>query len=117
MNSGSLLKDDKVIERLKLDVGEDVLPVLMQAFKGEIASSTDTLNKSLARSDFALFETTAHALKSAAASFGALRLSDICREMEMAAKGGSPGDLLEGLLETFRSVAEQTNETFGFKSE
>lgn len=114
MNSRSPLKDQAVIERLKLDVGEDVLPMLEQAFKGEIETSAVTLQKSLAVSDLALFETTAHALKSAAASFGAMQMSDVCREMELAAKESAPADQLQELFDTFGAVAAQTNKAFGF---
>lgn len=114
MNNASPLKDETVIDRLKLDVGEDVLPLLEQAFKGEIETSTHTLQKSLAQSDLALFETTAHALKSAAASFGAMQLSDICREMEFAAKDSKPIGHLEELLKNFGAIAAKTNQAFGF---
>lgn len=114
MNSGAPLKDETVIDRLRLDVGEEVLPMLQQAFKGEIETSADTLEKSLAASDLALFETTAHALKSAAASFGAIQLSDICRELEMSAKAKASKEQLTPLLENFGSVVIQTNKAYGF---
>ncbi|MBO6504226.1 MAG: Hpt domain-containing protein [Kordiimonadaceae bacterium] len=114
MNSDTPYKDDTVIERLKQDVGEEVLPMLEQAFKGEIETSADTLKRSLAASDLALFETTAHALKSAAASFGAMQLSDICRELEMSAKDNASEDRLTLLLKNFGAVVKQTNKAFGF---
>lgn len=114
MNSAAPLKDETVIDRLRLDVGEEVLPMLEQAFKGEIETSADTLKRSLAASDLALFETTAHALKSAAASFGAMQLSDICRELEMSAKDNASEERLALLLEHFGAVVNQTNKAFGF---
>ena len=114
MISEARLKDDAVVQQLSQDVGEDVFPALTQAFKEEIEGCTTTLRKSLAEADLALFETTAHALKSAAASVGALRLSDICRELEAAARDNVTQDALKNLLDDYLRVVEQTNEAFGF---
>ena len=114
MISDAPLKDDAVVQQLSQDVGEDVFPVLKQAFKEEVEGCTTTLRKTLAEVDLALFETTAHALKSAAASVGAMRLSDICRELEAASRDNASQDTLKNLLDDYLRVVEQTNQAFGF---
>lgn len=83
------LLDKAVIEMRRGEVG-DVLPRLLDALRGEIASRMTTLRPAFEAGDPHTVEVQAHALKSAARSFGAMQLGELCAQMELAAKTGRP---------------------------
>lgn len=102
------LRDPGALTQLQADVGEDAIPMLMTAFVKELSTSSSSIHTSFADNNLDLLETTAHALKSAAASFGAMALSDVCRSIEMAARGRDDKPVIAALLDTFDAVMEQT---------
>lgn len=112
MTQGMPIKDDAVLAQLARDVGEDALPMLMQALAKELIQSAETIHRSLVSADCALLETTAHALKSATASFGALRLSDVCKSIEFAARDGSAADDLASLVVQMDGVIVETRKAY-----
>lgn len=107
------IKQLSVLDQLVTDVGHDTLPILLSAFSREIGVSAQTIGQSFEAGDMALLETTAHALKSAASSFGALRLSEICREIEFAARDQQTQHL-SALLDRLPYVIEQTRDAYNF---
>ncbi len=106
------IKDDAVLAQLARDVGDDALPVLMKALAKELTQSAETIHKSLGSADYALLETTAHALKSATASFGALRLSEVCKSIEFAARDGSAADHLAALVAQLDCAIAEAREAY-----
>ncbi len=113
MTSELPLRDPETLEQLVSDVGAETMPILMSAFGKELSSSAEVIHDSFERRDLALLETTAHALKSATASFGALRLSDVCKTIEFAARDGSDPDCLQPLLEQMDGLISKTREVYG----
>lgn len=113
MNSELPLSDPDTLAQLTRDVGEEAMPVLMAAFDKELSSSADVIHDSFQRRDLALLETTAHALKSATASFGALRLSEVCKAIEFAARDGVDQSSLPPLLRQMDDLILETRMAYG----
>lgn len=107
-----LLLDTNVLDRLKADVGDESATFLINSLKTEIASNAEALEKFLAENDLEQLEIQAHALKSAARSFGALRLGEACYTLETGAKSGATHEVLEGNMTQFKDICAQTLEAF-----
>ena len=112
--SEALLKDDRVLVQLAHDVGEETVPILLASFQKEILTSRQTIRDCLDTGDFALMETTAHAFKSVSASFGALRLSEACLAIELAAKERANAQQLKTLVDGLEPVVNATVDVFDF---
>lgn len=112
MAESILIMDDAVLAQLRADVGDDAMPMLFDAFGREITKSIATIRTACDAGNLALVETTAHALKSAAASFGALQLRDVCRSIEFGVRENCGPDDLVAMLEKLDGVAGQTRTAF-----
>ena len=108
---GSLLPlvDKPVLDRLTADVGEESAAFLLTSLKKEIQKSGSELAAFAAGGDYQQLEVQAHALKSAARSFGALRLGEACQALEQAAKNKSDP---ERLLSQFEAISQETLQAF-----
>jgi len=104
--------DVAVLDVLKVDVGAESLPVLVNSLISEIRSGEARLVEYLNIDDAALLENQAHALKSATLSFGAVKLGDICLRLEDCAKGILNKREAEGLMDEFKKAASQTITAF-----
>lgn len=113
MNNELPLRDADTLAQLTHDVGEEAMPVLMAAFGKELSSSAGVIHDSFQCGDLALLETTAHALKSATASFGALHLSEVCKAIEFAARDGVDQSLLSPLLQQMDGLISETRKAYG----
>ena len=107
--------DAAVYGQLRADVGADAMPVLMEALQRELYTSSATIVSTLESGDLALLETTAHALKSSAASFGAMRLSAVCLKLESAARDRKDQSEIEQLLPALDFAVKEASALFGFK--
>lgn len=101
------LLDQAVYDRMVADVGAETAKMLLESLKGEIKNSRDKLEAYLSDKDIALFENQAHALKSAARSFGAMQLGESCLSLEMAAKDKALGRMIDLMVE-FRVTVSAT---------
>lgn len=108
------LLDTSVIDRLSLDVGADTTKMLLESLKNEIEQSGQKIMDHLSNKDCRLLEIQAHALKSAARSFGALQLGESCLALEEAARA-SDFQTLERLIKDFKNISAATLHEYGFK--
>ncbi|HEX5451765.1 MAG TPA: Hpt domain-containing protein [Candidatus Limnocylindrales bacterium] len=89
------LVDVGVLDALRESVGDDEEFVrdLVQTYVAEASDHLDALAEAVGRGDAAAMVRPAHTLKSSSASVGAMRLSDVCREIEAVSREGQ----MEGL--------------------
>ncbi|GAB4430278.1 MAG: hypothetical protein Kow002_18730 [Anaerolineales bacterium] len=90
-------------------VGEAYVLEMVDAFLDEGKHFLDDLNSALNTSDVDRFRRAAHSLKSNAATFGALHLSGLAKELEEIARDGQlegSGGKLESISSAF-GQAEQ----------
>lgn len=114
MSAKPPILDPSVIGQLRSDVGADAMPVLMDALRREFSTSIVTIRSSFENEDYALLETTAHALKSSSASFGALRLSQACLRLEEAAHVRAEKAELKTLISAMEHAIVEVSPLFGF---
>ena len=111
MGGQTPLLDKPVLDRLAAEVGEESAAFLLDSLKKEIRNSGCELLQHASSGDLEQLEIQAHALKSAARSFGAMRLGEACQAIEFAAKGNGVPEI-DGLLNQFQLVSEETLEAF-----
>jgi HPt (histidine-containing phosphotransfer) domain-containing protein len=94
---------------LKETTGADFIGELIEAFLEDAPNLIAQLHTALASQDADSFRRAAHSMKSNAATFGAMELSALCKELETFGrdKNLQIGNRLEMLEESFRQVAEQ----------
>jgi len=99
----------KTLRALEAEVGAAVLPVLVSSLCEEIQTSRENFKTYFSKEAWQSLEVEAHALKSAALSFGAERLSQACRELEFTAKSqiqsGTKHDDIRKLISSFETHA------------
>ena len=94
--------DREIFQGLREAVGEDFIGELVEAFLEEGAQFVAALEEGLADHDINLFRRAAHSLKSNAATFGAMKLSRLSKELEEVARQGQ----LEGVAEKLGPIFE-----------
>lgn len=102
--------DRSVLQALKASVGEDYIGVMLETFLEETSQLMTDLQKSLSENDAEAFRRAAHSMKSNAATFGATRLSELAKELEVIARAGTlseVGDRLGVLEEALKSASEE----------
>jgi HPt (histidine-containing phosphotransfer) domain-containing protein len=114
MQAHNSVLDNAALARLKADVGDKTANILLQSLRQEIDDAVLDIEAGVAKRDWCAVETKAHALKSAAATFGAQRLSMVCRDIEMAAKTGTNGAVSDKLTSEFVAVVAATCTAFGW---
>ena len=104
--------DLNTFNTLKESTGADFIPELIDAFIEDAYDQLEQLKTALASNDAETFRRAAHSLKSNAATFGAMELSALARELEMMGrdKNLEAGTRLEVLREAFEKVKNQLNE-------
>ena len=107
-----VLIDRGVLDQLLADVGAENAEAVVDAFLQELAMQTIALEGAADRSDLNAMAQAAHRLKSSAASFGAIRLSQVVASIEQAARTGQPKAALEP-IGTFRELAKASQEAMG----
>jgi len=82
--------DAAVIAELRAATGDDdaFIAELIESYLAEGQANVDSLSAAAAQSDLAVFTRAAHTLKSTSATIGAMRLSELCRGLEEAARSG-----------------------------
>jgi HPt (histidine-containing phosphotransfer) domain-containing protein len=94
--------DLAAIENLREMVGGDetFLAELIDTFIGEAPQMLADMRQSVEEGDAELLQRAAHSFKSNSAEFGAMALSDLCRELEKMGKNGK----LEGVTEKINRI-------------
>jgi CheY-like chemotaxis protein/HPt (histidine-containing phosphotransfer) domain-containing protein len=98
--------DRATLEQLRVTMGDGFLDELLPTFMEDSQDLVRTMRRALGERDVDVFRRAAHSLKSNAASFGAVTLSTMARDLEALAKSGN----LDGAaprLERLTSECEQ----------
>jgi HPt (histidine-containing phosphotransfer) domain-containing protein len=97
------------LERLVESMGDPAFVAeLLDTFATDGRAMVDDLDEAIGRGDAETARRMAHTLKSNAATFGAISLSDVCRELEAVTKTGRL-EGAAGLAETVRLEYERAN--------
>lgn len=104
--------DKDVLDRLREDVGSEPASFLIDSLKTEIASGAEALEEFFQKNDLKQLEIQAHALKSAARSFGAMQLGEVCFTIEMGVKKGITRAELGTYLADFKTICKETLEAY-----
>ena len=99
-----------IFDALEESVGGEFIIVIVDAFLEETSQLMEALKKSLSTGDADAFRRAAHSMKSNAATFGAMQLSEQARELEAMARAekmSEIGSRLEVLEEAVRSAIEE----------
>ncbi|MCQ3937712.1 MAG: histidine kinase [Chloroflexi bacterium] len=104
--------DLNVFNELKNTAGEDFIGELIRAFLDDAPLQIAQMKTALANGDAESFRRAAHTLKSNAATFGAVELTALARELERLGRENNleMGNRLEVLQEAFENVKRQLNE-------
>ena len=98
--------DEAVIGRLASSLGEQgraSVAALIETFLGHVPDQIATLSTASERGEADALRREAHTLKSNAATFGGLRLTELCRELEAVAKAGA----LDGATDLLDRIATE----------
>lgn len=78
---------DAIVEMIGVDDPEVVLD-LIDTFLADSQRQIDEMHRSMAAGDIKTLHRAAHSMKSSSATFGAMRLSRLCQQLEQTAKDG-----------------------------
>jgi HPt (histidine-containing phosphotransfer) domain-containing protein len=92
--SGSVI-DKATLDNLVAATDEEFVAELIETFLEDSPELIGQLKKSYNENDPPTFQRAAHTLKSNGASFGAMRLSELAKELEMMGKSGDISQSLE----------------------
>ena len=84
------------------EVLEDELASLVEEFIQDSSDKIEELKEHAKNNDAEKIFSTAHSLKSSSANLGALKMSEICKSLEMEARNGNT----EGAVEQVSSLEE-----------
>lgn len=101
MNDRNLLDRD-ALQNLLETVGGDwtFLEELAQEFFDDTPNLLSEIRSGLAAADASVVRRAAHSLKGTSASFGAMTLSEMCKQVEYAARDGN----LDGLADSLARI-------------
>lgn len=108
------LLDQSVLDGLLGSVDPAAMPVLMQSLEQEIGDAEADIIETAGKLDWALLEVKTHALKSATASFGALRLSALLLQMEENARETQDEVALVRQCSDLTVLIGETRKVFGW---
>lgn len=86
MSAAPILNLEETLERMSGD--RELLANLFQLFVDDVPKKLASVDASIQEGDMYQIERTAHSLKGASATVGAVRLSQIAADLEQAARGG-----------------------------
>lgn len=103
--------DLATIRRLKDVIGGDTddLTELINDFVSTLPMQVERMKAHSAGCDWKALRITSHSCKSNSRDLGALRLGDLCAELELQCKAGAPtglGDQLDAIFEEANAVHE-----------
>jgi HPt (histidine-containing phosphotransfer) domain-containing protein len=103
------LLDLEVVAALREATGDDqeFIADLVRTYVEEGASHLAQMDAAIAVDDVAALVRPAHTMKSSSASLGAMRLSEVCRDIEDAARRGLADDIA-GKVELARTAWNDT---------
>ena len=101
--------DMNTFNDLKESTGADYIGELIDAFLDDAPNLFTQMKSALANQDAESFRRAAHSMKSNAATFGAMELSMLAKELEASGRDNNLeiGNKLEVMEEAFRQVESQ----------
>lgn len=101
--------DLKTFKTLRETIGADFIPELIEAFLEDAPNLIAQMKAALSTNDTDLFRRAAHSMKSNAATFGAMELSALAKELESFGRDQNLeiGNRLEVLETVFLQVENQ----------
>ena len=87
-DDGLALLDEETISLLERDTSAEAVPAMMSAFMVEVRQRIGTIERALPAPPLDMLELEAHTIKSCAATFGALRLSEAAKAVESECRQG-----------------------------
>lgn len=104
--------DMNTFNSLKESTGADYIGELIDTFLDDAPNLLAQMNSALANNDAESFRRAAHSMKSNAATFGAMELSLLAKELENLGRENNLeiGDRLEAIEDSFRQVESQLRE-------
>jgi len=101
--------DMNTFNDLKESTGADYIGELIDAFLDDAPNLFAQMRSALTTQDAESFRRAAHSMKSNAATFGAMDLSALAKELESLGRENNLeiGNRLEGMEESFRQVESQ----------
>ena len=106
------LVDEAVLADLLASTGDDPAFVreLLETYLAETPDQLAAIRAAIEADDAEALVRPAHTLKSSSATLGAMRLSALARELEMAGRSGSlaadAGELLQAAVDTWAATSE-----------
>jgi HPt (histidine-containing phosphotransfer) domain-containing protein len=106
------LVDEAVLADLLASTGDDPAFVreLLETYLAETPDQLAAIRAAIEADDAEALVRPAHTLKSSSATLGAMRLSAVARELEMAGRSGSlaadAGELLQTAIDTWAATSE-----------
>lgn len=83
-----IIIDDKVFGELKESVGADFIGDLIDTYVTDAPRMLEAMDQALSAGNAEEFRRAAHSLKSNSATFGAVTLAALAKELEMIGKSG-----------------------------
>lgn len=105
--------DKGIFDELKQMSGAEFINELIDTFLDDAPKLVSEMRAALAAQDADSFRRAAHSLKSNAATFGAVKLAELAKGLELLGKEnrlGDTGDKLTLLDEAVRSAGEELKE-------
>jgi HPt (histidine-containing phosphotransfer) domain-containing protein len=101
--------DMNIFNTLKESTGEDFIGELIDAFLNDAPNLLAQMRSALDARDADAFRRATHSMKSNAATFGAMELSTLAKELEMMGRENNLeiGNRLEVMIESFHQIESQ----------
>jgi HPt (histidine-containing phosphotransfer) domain-containing protein len=102
--------DNATFDELKQMSGDDFINELIDTFLEDAPKMIAEIKSAFASNNVESFRRAAHSMKSNAATFGAIQLSALAKELEMLGKENKlneTGDKLKTLDEAYESVRDE----------
>jgi HPt (histidine-containing phosphotransfer) domain-containing protein len=104
--------DESVLTELMTTTGDDAgfVRELVETYLADVPVQLDGIAEAVTGDDAATLVRPAHTLKSSSATVGAMRLSAVARELEMAGRAGTLDPSAHAQLETARGEWQAASE-------
>ncbi len=98
--------DERVFNALREAIGEEAMQDFLDRFFEDCKARTDRITEAYGHAQFSEVELEAHTLGTSAATYGALDLEKICREIEFAKPGKN--QTFQGYIDRLNVLSEQS---------
>jgi two-component system, sensor histidine kinase and response regulator len=106
--------DERILEELLASTGDDMAFVreLVETYLADTPTQLEAMTAAVDADDADALVRPAHTLKSSSATVGAMRISSIARELEMAGRGGRLDPAVRASLDTARTEWQAVADAF-----